>query len=349
MHTRRATRRISLGNTFIGGNAPISLQTMWKQPLKGADEDTMKELHSLVTLGCEIIRFAVPDEEAAEIVGTIARELPIPIVADIHFDHRLALKCIEEGVTKIRINPGNIGASWKVKDLLERADSKNVPLRIGINGGSLPRKLRQKENIASAMIEAAEKEIEFLEKHGFKNAVFSLKASNVRDTVEANRNFSARYDYPLHIGITEAGPLIPGIVKNTLGIGTLLREGIGDTVRVSLSSPSKDEIITGREILRAENIRDEGMTLVSCPRCGRATFDVHSFAKRLEDSWGGRKKKVQVAVMGCVVNGPEEAKHADLGITGAGKEVVLFKKGSLYKKISEEEAFEVFLQELELL
>lgn len=349
------TYEINTGGVIIGGNSDISLQTMWKSPLTGLDssgiDNILKELEELKAAGCDIIRFAAPDLRSAEILSNLAHKSPLPVVADIHFDYKIALRCLadDSGIAKVRINPGNIGAEWKVEEVLKRAADKNIPIRVGVNGGSLPAELKNEKNIANAMLKAAEMEVEIFEKYSFKNAVFSLKSSDVDSTVEANREFSSRYKYPLHIGVTEAGPLIPGVVKNTAGVLAMLNEGIGSTVRVSLSSPPIDEIEAGKAILKLCGSKKNYVNIVSCPRCGRATFDVHAFLSKINKKLNTIQKPVTAAVMGCIVNGPDEAKHADIGITGSGNSVVIFRKGEIILKTTEEKAEEEFWKVMEKL
>lgn len=338
------TRQVHVGSVPIGGSAPVSIQTMWKRTLPDNDEILLEKLRAYATLGCEIIRFAVPDEENAHRLVKIAAGSPLPVVADIHFDHKLAL-IVLEGVQKVRINPGNIGASWKVKEVLAKASDKGVPIRVGINGGSLPQDLRHLSQ-AEAMFKAAEREIEHLEKQNFHKAVFSLKSSSSQTTMEVNRLFAKAYDFPLHLGVTEAGPQIAGIVKNTRAICSLLEEGIGATIRVSLSAPEEEEIIAAREILKEAGRRPGGVNIVSCPRCGRSEFPVHEIVAELQQELYAISASLTVAVMGCVVNGPEEARHADFGITGAGNEAIIFKHGELLRKIPMLQAKEILREEL---
>ena len=349
------TYEINAGGVIIGGNSDVSLQTMWKSPIANLDkkglDSIIAELHELKAAGCDIIRFAAPDIKSAEILSQLAHQSPVPVVADIHFDYKIALKCLsdESGIAKVRINPGNIGEEWKVKEVLDRANEKNIPIRVGVNGGSLPPSLKNEKNKVQAMIRAAEMEIDIFEKYNFKNAVFSLKSSNVETTVAANREFSLIYKYPLHIGVTEAGPLIPGIVKNTAGILEMLNEGIGSTIRVSLSSPPIDEVKAGRAILKLCGGKKNFVNIVSCPRCGRATFDVHKFFSKFNSKLNKIRKPITVAVMGCVVNGLDEAKDADIGITGNGNSVVIFRKGEIIIKTTKEKAEEEFWKEMEKL
>ena len=344
-----STNTVKVGDVLIGGGFPVSVQTMWKTPLTPEKDSFLNEINDLQNLGCDIIRFSVPDMDSAGYLGDIAKESSLPLVADIHFDYRIALECIKRGIQKIRINPGNIGAAWKVEEVIKAASDKNVPLRVGVNGGSLPAGLRDMEDKSAAMIQAAEMEMEPLERLGFKNVVFSLKSSDIKATVEANTVFSAKYNYPLHLGVTEAGPLIPGIVKSSIVLQELLSQGIGDTIRVSLSDTPASEVVTGIEILKASGIKKDGVSIVSCPRCGRASFDTHSFTRKIESVLYRKKKRLSVAVMGCIVNGPGEARHADLGITGSGNTVVIFKKGKIIHKTTTDRAEKIFVEELEKL
>lgn len=343
---KNQTTAVSAGGLLIGGGNRISVQTMWKRSLHSFSENDLEEIKYLQAIGCDILRFSAPDMESAKVLGEIKEQLEMPVVADIHFDHKIALDCIDRDIDKIRINPGNIGAEWKVHEVLSAADAKGIPIRIGINTGSLPKKYTDLKDKAEAMLRAAEDEIEILEKAGFKNAVFSLKASNVEATIEANRIFSSRYSYPIHLGVTEAGPQTAGIVKTTVALHQLFSEGIGDTIRVSLTDTPAKEVIAGREILKACGKSDYGVTIVSCPRCGRSTFDTHKFITEVSDELYLVKDKVKVAVMGCVVNGPGEALDADIGITGVGNKAVIFKQGKIIHKVDENKGREIFLKVL---
>lgn len=328
----------------IGGNAPISIQTMWKESIVGVEKNPdalfsiSKRINDLAALGCDIVRFAVPDMESAVALCAIADVSVLPVVADIHFDYKLALKCLEGNVSKIRINPGNIGSIEKVKAVVEKCKEKNVAIRVGINAGSLPRDLAEKVESGTmtrseALAETAFRETEVFNQLDFKNYCVSMKASSVKETIECNELFASKYNTPLHIGVTEAGPLINGVVKSTLAFAHLLTKGIGSTIRVSLSDTPESEVITAREILREIGKREGGVQIVSCPRCGRNGFDVHGFVKRWQPTLASLKKDITVAVMGCVVNGPGEGKHADIGITGTGDSVIIFKKGKVVRTI----------------
>ena len=356
----------------IGGNAPISIQSMWKESLLKSDlKDIVLRLEKLQALGCDIVRFAVPEMESAELLVKLSYLTSMPLVADIHFDHRLALTCMEGNVAKIRINPGNIGNEKNVVEVVKKALDKGVALRIGVNSGSLPKDLAKKLQEAKTsntedflllkaklMAEAAFRELEILDSIGFGNALVSIKASSVKETILANEVFRAKRNEPLHLGVTEAGPLVSGIVKSAIAFSKLLEEGIGETIRVSLSDTMENEVLAAREILSECGKRENCLKLVSCPRCGRRGFDVHSFVARWQHRLFAIKKDITVAIMGCVVNGPGEASVADLGITGSPEMVVIFKKGVpvrtiKLKDVSKEmrdtiidEAFEKELNEL---
>jgi (E)-4-hydroxy-3-methylbut-2-enyl-diphosphate synthase len=342
----------------IGGGSPVSIQTMWKEPLSlaaaGETERVLGRIEGLAGIGCGLLRFAVPRIEDAEVLGRLAEQTAMPLVADIHFDYKIALRCLDYPIAKLRINPGNIGGEDRVRAVLEKAAEKSRPVRIGVNAGSLPRDLREQTDrgevtLPAALVEAAERELALFEKYAFTNVVVSMKASGVKDTVAAARLFRAKHDgaarIPLHVGVTEAGPLIAGVVRNTAALAGLLGEGIGDTIRVSLSSTMENEVIAGREILNLftdnTNIR-----LVSCPRCGRASFDTHGFTERWQARLYALDKKATVAVMGCVVNGPGEARAADLGITGAGDKVLLFRRGEKIRTVDSADADRAFEEEL---
>ncbi len=330
---------------------------MWKESIVGVKNDPekiseiVKKINSLKLLGCDIIRFAVPDMESAESFIEICRASTMPLVADIHFDYRLALKCLEGPVGAIRINPGNIGARDRVEAVVNACRDNGVAIRIGVNSGSLPHDLADKVasgqmSRALALSETAARESAVFDELNFDQFVVSMKASSVQETIDANEDFASRFEIPLHVGVTEAGPLITGVVKSTLAFSHLLNEGIGNTIRVSLSSSPENEVITGLEILRECGKRQGGVKLVSCPRCGRLGFDVHAFMDRWQNKLLSMKKDITVAVMGCVVNGPGEGKHADLGIAGAGGKAVLFKKGVIVATVDEKDADAAFEKEL---
>ena len=355
----------------IGGGHPVVIQTMWKDRLSfsgtatQAAQDLVSRIEGLAKMGCGLLRFAVPDLEAAETLGQLAGMVSIPLVADIHFDHTIALRCLDFPIAKIRINPGNIGPHGarsthdKIKALLSKAAERSRPIRIGVNAGSLPQDLRRRLDAGSldsaeALVLAAEREIAVFEEFGFRDVLVSMKASSVADTIKANRILAGRSDIPLHVGVTEAGPLIAGVVRNTAALLPLLREGIGDTIRVSLSDTVEKEVIAGREILETlremtgigEASKPHGVRIVSCPRCGRSGFDTHGFTERWQSRFYAMDKNITLAVMGCAVNGPGEAGHADLGITGAGEKVLIFRKGKVTRILDAEEADTAFEEEL---
>ena len=340
----------------IGGNLPVVIQTMWKDRLSFSDLDAAAEkIKILEAMGCRLLRFAVPNIDDAEVLGRLAQMVSMPLVADIHFDYKIALRCMDFPIAKIRINPGNIGGREKVRAVLEKAAEKNVPIRIGVNAGSLPADLRGRaeQGTAEDLAEAAMREIAIFKEFNFDNYLVSMKASGIADNIKANRIVAGQTDAPLHIGVTEAGPLICGVVRNSAALVTLLSEGIGDTIRVSLSDTMENEIIAAREIIRAsgelsggERLKIGGVSVISCPRCGRHSFDTHGFTSRWLPKLYAMEKEITVAIMGCEVNGPEEAKHADIGITGAGEKVLIFKNGKIIKAITQAEADEVFEEEL---
>lgn len=346
------TNRIS-----IGGDSPISLQTMWKEPINDISSDTqkldstLKQINDLQLLGCDIIRFAVPDIESAKSLSIIAERTSMPLVADIHFDYRLAIECLKGNVAAIRINPGNIGSFENTKKVVEACRENGVAIRIGINSGSLPKDLQEQialENMSRAqgLCETAVREAEVFDKLNFNQYVVSMKSSDVTETVECNEFYAEKYNNPLHLGVTEAGPLIGGIVKSTMAFQTLLNQGIGDTIRVSLSSSPENEVIAGLNILKECGKRKGGVKIISCPRCGRIGFDVHSFINRWQNKLLSMNKDISVAVMGCVVNGPGEGKHADIGIAGGNGKAIIFKKGKIVRTIDEKDADKVFEEEL---
>lgn len=356
------TRTVFLGGAGrvrrigIGGAEPVSIQTMWKEGIDDLDSNPSKferilsEIQELEGLGCDIIRFAVPDQASAAGLCKIAANTRMPLVADIHFDWRLALECLKGDVAAIRINPGNIGSRERVEAVVAACKQKGAAIRIGVNSGSLPKELRVlveagKLGRAEALASAAARECEVFDELGFDQVVVSMKASSVQETVECNEEFAKKFDIPLHIGVTEAGPLIGGVVKSTLAFSRLFEKGIGNTIRVSLSSSPKNEVIAGREILRECGKRSGGVQIVSCPRCGRQGFDVHSFVEKWQSRLLASDKNVTVAIMGCAVNGPGEGKHADLGIAGAGGKAIIFKKGKIIRTIDEKDADNAFEEE----
>ncbi len=340
---------MNVGWLPLGGRHPVRLQTMWKEPLSGETfEETLRRVELLISYGTELLRFAVPDVKTAGLLCRLQEAVTLPLVADIHFDHKLALACLER-VKKVRINPGNIGSKSKVQEVVNKAASVGAAIRVGVNSGSLPRNLRQEPDVAKAMVQAAEEEIDTLESLQFGNVVFSLKSSDINTTIRANELFAVDHDYPLHLGVTEAGPPIQGVVKNTAALVPLLKKGVGSTIRVSLSGGCEDELVAGREILAAAGHGARGVNIVSCPRCGRKGFDVHGFLSRVEPWLLALDKNITVAIMGCVVNGPEEARHADVGITGTGEKALVFRSGKIVRRISSDEAEQAFREEVEKL
>ena len=341
----------------IGGTNPITVQTMWKEGIIGVKDDNnalsriVDHIEELKSLGCDIIRFAVPDMESAESFKQICALSTVPLVADIHFDYRLALKCLEGNVSVIRINPGNIGKRENVEAVVNACREKGVAIRIGVNTGSLPKDLEAQVEAgtmsrALALSETAAREAAVFDELNFNQVVVSMKASSVQETIDANEAFASKYDIPLHVGVTEAGPLIIGVVKSTMAFTHLLKEGIGSTIRVSLSSTPENEVITGRQILTECGLRHGGVQIVSCPRCGRIGFDVHGFVDRWQNKLMAMDKNITVAVMGCVVNGPGEGKHADIGIAGGDGRAIIFKKGKIVRTIDAKDADKVFIEEL---
>lgn len=345
---RNDTKIIHIGPVSIGGGNPVAVQSMCNTRTSDADA-TLAQIQRLAAAGCEIIRVAVPDEDAASAMTRICSESPIPVVADIHFDYRLALRCVDAGVAKIRINPGNIGGEDRVKAVAEACGSRGIPIRIGINSGSLEKRLLEQfgSPTAEAMVESAAGHVALLEKYGFTDICLSLKASNVPTTLEAYRLAAERFCYPLHLGITEAGTLRQGTIQSAVGIGAMLLDGIGDTLRVSLTADPVEEVTAGIAILKAAGLRSEGVRLISCPTCGRTQIDLISAATEVERRLSGCHKNITVAVMGCIVNGPGEAREADFGLAGGKGEAVLFRKGEIVCKVPETNMIEALLQLIE--
>ena len=336
MAPSKKTRKIYVGSVPVGGGSPISVQSMTKTDTRDV-KATVRQIKSLQKAGCEIIRIAVPDIEAAKALGFIRKSVSMPVIADIHFDWRLALEAIKQGVDGLRINPGNIGAAWKVAEVVSSASDRHIPIRIGVNAGSLSKKLLTKYGhpTPEALVESAEEHINILEQLNFREIKVSLKASNVPTTVDAYRLFSRRFRYPLHIGISEAGPSFTGIIKSSVGLGILLAEGIGDTMRVSLSADPGQEIRVAYEILKSLGLRTKGANIISCPTCGRCQIDIRGLASKVESRLKDIDKTITVAVMGCAVNGPGEAREADIGIAGGKGVGLLFRKGKIIKRVAE--------------
>jgi (E)-4-hydroxy-3-methylbut-2-enyl-diphosphate synthase len=347
MIRRKKTKTIHVGNVPVGGRNPVAVQSMTKTDTKNA-KATVNQIRALERGGCEIIRIAVPDMQAAKALGDIIKAVAIPVIADIHFDWRLALEAIRQGVHALRINPGNIGAKWKVAEVVSAATDKGIPVRIGVNAGSLSKKLLEKYGHPSpeALVESAAGHIDIFESLNFREIKVSLKASNVPTTVDAYRLFSKRFVYPLHIGISEAGPSFTGMIKSSVGLGILLSEGIGDTIRVSLSASPLEEVRVAYEILKSLGIREKGANIISCPTCGRCEIDIRGLASKVERKLKDIDRPVTVAVMGCVVNGPGEAREADIGIAGGKGVGILFKKGKVVKTVKEKELFDTLLNEI---
>lgn len=348
MLPRRKTRKISLGGVAVGGDAPISVQSMTNTVTEDA-EATIRQVKELEACGCEIIRVAVNTPEAALAVGAIVKASRVPIVADIHFDHRLALASLEAGVKGLRINPGNIGGRNRVAEVVRACRDKGVPIRIGVNSGSLEKGLLEKNggDIAAAMVESALKHVAILESESFYDIKISLKATDVLATVRGYGLLAEKVDYPFHIGITEAGTAFSGAIKSGVGLGILLYEGLGDTLRVSLTDDPVTEVMAGFNILRDLKLRSGGVRLISCPTCGRAEMDVVGIAREFEKISAGIKSDISVAIMGCEVNGPGESKHADVGIAGGKKKSILFSGGRVVGKFENADIFDALLNEIE--
>jgi (E)-4-hydroxy-3-methylbut-2-enyl-diphosphate synthase len=344
---RASTRKIRVGNIYIGGDAPITVQSMTNTDTRNVKE-TVSQIHQLEDAGCNIIRCAVPDIEACDALKEIVKNISIPMVADIHFDYRLALKSIENGVSALRINPGNIGNTNKVKEVAKAAKDKEIPIRIGVNSGSLQKDIFNKYGrvCSEALVESALEHVRILENVNFEDIAISIKSSNVQQMIEAYRIISKRTNYPLHLGVTEAGTVWRGTIKSSIGIGTLLCEGIGDTIRVSLTGNPVEEVRVGREILKSIGYLKEGIEFISCPTCGRTQIDLIRIAEEVEKRLANCSRNLKVAVMGCVVNGPGEARDADIGIAGGNGEGLIFKKGEIIKKVKEEALVEELIYQI---
>lgn len=348
LNSRKKTRQISVGKVKIGGEAPIAVQSM-TNTLTQDITATVAQIHRLQAAGCEIVRLAVPDDEAAAAITDIKAQITIPLVADIHFDHRLAMAAVRAGADGLRINPGNIGSRQKIKAVVDCARQFGVSIRIGVNSGSLEKDLLKKYGgvTAEGMVDSALRHVDILAGFGFEEIKISIKASDVRRTLDAYRLLAAKTDFPLHVGVTEAGGLYSGIVKSTLGIGILLMEGIGDTIRVSLTRDPVEEIRVGYEILKGLDIRRHGPEIISCPTCGRCNIDLFDITEKVEKAILLKSVPIKLAIMGCVVNGPGEAREADIGIAGGNGVGILFRKGEIVKKFPEDKLVEVLLSEVE--
>ena len=345
---RKITKQVKVGDVIIGGGAPISVQSMLNKPAEDI-ESSVKQALELQKAGCNIIRAAVPNKEAVKLIEALKENLSVPVVADIHFDYRLALECAAAGVDKIRINPGNIGSDDRVKAVADACRQKNIPIRIGVNSGSVEKEILAKYGspVPEALVESALYHASLLEKFDFDDIVISIKSSNVENTVKAYSLASEKCNYPLHVGVTEAGTSRMGIVKSSIGIGSLLLKGIGDTIRVSLTDSPVKEVAAGYDILKAVGLKKDAVQIVSCPTCGRTKIDLISLANEVESALASCTKPIKVAVMGCVVNGPGEAREADIGVAGGDGCAVLFKKGEILKKVPENEVVSALLSEIE--
>ena len=344
------TRQIVVGGIPIGGGAPVVIQSMLNTKTTDV-EGSLGQLRALAAAGCQIARLAVPNMEAARGFAQIARESPLPLVADIHFDYKLAIAAAEGGAAKIRINPGNIGGEDRVKAVVEVCKEKRIPIRIGVNGGSLEKRLLEKYGhpTAEALVESAFQHLELLEKQGFYDTCVSMKSSRVPTMVEAARMFRERCDYPLHIGVTETGPVRQGLIKSAMGIGALLLDGIGDTIRVSLTDDPVEEVSAAKDILKAAGLRQEGVNIISCPTCGRTRIDLIGLVNQVDQALKDCPKPITVAVMGCVVNGPGEAREADIGIAGGDGWGMIFEKGEQVEKLPYDELLPALLRRIEKL
>lgn len=345
---RLKTRKIKIKDIYIGGDSNITVQSMTNTDTRNVG-DTLSQIEKLENAGCDIVRCAVPDIEAAESIKDICKNTNLPVIADIHFDYRLALKSMENGISGVRINPGNIGNINRIREVVESAKYYGVPIRIGVNSGSLEDDLLKKYGkvTSDALVESALRHVSILEKFNFNDIVISIKSSDVIMMIESYRKISKMTDYPLHLGVTESGTIKKGTIKSSIGIGTLLCEGIGDTIRVSLTGDPCEEILVGREILKATKNLKGGVEFVSCPTCGRTQIDLIKIANEVEKRLSGCRKDIKVAVMGCIVNGPGEAREADIGIAGGKGEGLIFKKGKIIKKVKENDLVDELIKEID--
>ncbi len=344
---RRSTRVVSVGGILVGGNAPISVQTMTKTKTSDVTA-TVCQIKEAADAGCDIVRVTVNDKEAADAISSIVKQSPIPVVADIHFNHIFALKAIEASVAKVRLNPGNIGSRDRIHQVLSAAKARGIPIRIGVNSGSLEEDILQKHGYptAEALYESAMRHVGICEEEDFNDVIISVKSTDVKLMIEAYRLVAERTDIPLHLGVTEAGTTKIGTIKSAVGIGTLLAEGIGDTIRVSLTDDPVKEVEVGKEILRSLSLASRNVELIACPTCGRLEVDLFAIMKQLEDKLQGVKKPVKIAVLGCVVNGPGEASEADIGIAAGKGVAILYRKGEVIKRVKEEEIVATILDEV---
>ena len=341
------TRKISVGGIPIGGGSPVVIQSMLNTPTTDV-EASLRQICQLANAGCQIARLAVPNKEAADGFARICEASPLPLVADIHFDYRLAIAAAEGGAAKIRINPGNIGGEDRVKAVVDVCRERNIPIRIGVNGGSLDKRILEKYGhpTAEALVESAFEHLALLEKYEFYDCCVSMKSSAVSTMVEAARLFRSKCDYPLHIGVTETGPVRMGLMKSAMGIGALLLDGIGDTIRVSLTDDPVEEVYAAKDILKAAGLRKEGVNIISCPTCGRTKIDLIGLVNRVDEALKNCEKPITVAVMGCIVNGPGEAREADIGIAGGDGCGMLFEKGQQIMKLPYEELLPALLERI---
>ena len=342
------TRQIKVAGIPIGGGAPVVIQSMLNTKTTDV-EGSLSQIRALASAGCQIARLAVPNMEAARTFAEICKESPLPLVADIHFDYKLAIAAAEGGASKIRINPGNIGGEDRVKAVVDVCKDRKIPIRIGVNGGSLDKKLLEKYGhpTAEALVESAFEHLELLEKRGFYDTCVSMKSSTVPTMVAAARLFRSKCDYPIHIGVTETGPVKQGLMKSAMGIGALLLDGIGDTIRVSLTDDPIEEVYAAKDILKAAGLRKEGVNIISCPTCGRTRIDLIGLVNRVDEALKNCEKPITVAVMGCVVNGPGEAREADIGIAGGDGWGMIFEKGEQVEKLPYEELLPALLNRIE--
>ncbi len=346
---RRQSRSVMAGNVQIGGNAKIPVQSMTNTFTKDVNS-TVRQILELEDAGCEIVRVAVADASDAEAIRDIKKQIHIPLVADIHFDYRLALKSIENGIDKLRINPGNIGSIDRVQKIVEMAKPRNIPIRIGVNAGSIHKDILRKYNniiTSEGMVESALEHVRILEDLDYNNIVISMKGTDIKMTINAYRSMAQKVDYPLHLGITHAGTLFEGSIRSAIGVGSLLADGIGDTLRISLTDKPTEEVKVAREILKSLNLRDFGINYITCPTCGRTKIQLIDLTKKIQDGLKNVNKPITVAIMGCAVNGPGEARQADIGIAGGIGEALLFKKGEIIRKVKEEEIVQTLLEEIE--
>lgn len=347
---RRNSRKVKVRDIYVGGDAPINIQSMTNVRTSNVNE-VLAQMNELHKAGCEIIRCAVLDMNDAEALKEITEKSPMPVVADIHFDYKLALKAIENGVSALRINPGNIGGIDRITKVAEACKAKNIPIRIGVNSGSVEKDILKKygKPTAEGLVESALRNVKILEDLDFFDIVISIKSSNVQMMIEAYRLIADKCDYPLHLGVTESGTVFKGTIKSSVGIGTLLAEGIGDTIRVSLTSDPVEEIKVASEILKSLGLKKSGVEFVSCPTCGRTQINLIKIAEEVEKKLENCKKQIKVAVMGCVVNGPGEAREADIGIAGGRGEGIIFRKGEIVRKVKEDQLIDALMEEIEKL